>query len=280
MHAPRRWPGAGRAFILADVGGAPGPDGRHDDLDADELEGLALFVPDDARSLDADRLRYVEELRAKARDGAPGTAPGPAAGRPGLPPVGAPRLGRFGLPASLVVVVLVVVGLVGSVMTVFAPRNVGPPSLPRPLATAPTAEPGRVGGLLPDATVAVAGREMSLQEVRPALLALVPAGCTDCADALRSLALQGREHGLRLVLTGTGQAEELAALDRGTLGGDATVVDDPSGALADAVDPSGVTAVLVHVDGVIGDVVRDCTAETRLDSSLARLGSPGSSRAA
>lgn len=270
MLAPHRWPGPGRASILTDVSGAPGPDGRHDDLEADELEGLALLVPDDARSLDPDRLRYVEELRVKA--GRPG--PGPA-GPPAVPPSG--RLSRFGLPASLVVVVLVVIGLVGSAMSVFAPRMAATPAIPRPLASAPTAEPGQVGGLLPDAAVTVAGREMSLQEVRPALVAMVPTDCADCEPVLQSLLQQGREYGLRLVLAGPAPAEELTGIDRRVLGGAATVVDDGTGALADAVEPSGVTAVLVDVDGTIGAVVRDVTADLRLEPLLSQLGRQGSS---
>ena len=53
--------------------GLPGPDGRHDDLDADELEGLALLVPDDPRSLDGDRDAYLRELRAKRDAGGRGS---------------------------------------------------------------------------------------------------------------------------------------------------------------------------------------------------------------
>jgi hypothetical protein len=263
------WPDRRRAFILADVSGAPGPDGGHDDLDADALEGLALFVPDDARSLDADRLRYVEELRARAREGQPSAARRPP-----------PRLGRFGLSGSVVVVVLVVVGLVGSLLSVFAPRLGREPAFPVPLAAAPTAQPGELGGLLPDVTVGVGGRELPLREFRPGLIALVPAACTDCGPVLQSLLLQGREYGLRLVLAGPAPAAELTELDRTALGGAATVVDDPTGSLVEAFDPVGVTAVLVAVDGVVGAVVPEVTADQRLEPALAQLGRTGSTTSA
>lgn len=50
--------------MLIDVTAAPDPSGRHDDLDGDDALAaeLAFLVPDDPRSLDADRDAYFREL--------------------------------------------------------------------------------------------------------------------------------------------------------------------------------------------------------------------------
>ncbi|HEY5185990.1 MAG TPA: hypothetical protein VIM19_14060, partial [Actinomycetes bacterium] len=105
-------------------GQAPDPEGRHDDLDAAELEGLALLVPDDARALDEDRRAYYLELRAKA-DGRPDA------------PRGA-QLRRMSPPA-LLVVVLAVLALVGSALAALTPRGGTVGGFSTPLATAPAA---------------------------------------------------------------------------------------------------------------------------------------------
>lgn len=251
------------------MSGAPDPDGRHDDFDAGSLDGLALVIPDDARELDADRLAYLQELRRRASEPVGGR--GAARVRPSGRAFGAGHR----LPSALVVVVLVVLGLVGSLLSVFAPRFAAPTQPVVALASAPAAEPGMEGGLLPDATVGLNGADVALRSVRPALIALVPAGCTDCAPTVRSLFLQGRAYGLRLVLAGGASADELAALDLEAAGGGALVLEDPSGVLTDAYQPDGVTALLVHADGVVGVVVPDVTREQRLEPSLARLGRPG-----
>jgi hypothetical protein len=253
------------------MSGAPGPDGRHDDLDAFELEGLALLVPDDPRSLDADRQAYLEELRSR-RDGA--TVPA------GLAGIGMRlrlyKLGRFGISGPMVVLALAAVAVVGSSLTIFAPQAGSPAALLAPLATNPPGEVGSVGGLLPDADLTVDGAQVPLRSARPALIVLVPATCQACGDTLRSLLMQGREYGLRVVLAGpaaqTNQLEQLNAVE---LGGSALVAVDVGDVLAPTYDPVGITGVLMHEDGVVGAVIRDISATQRLEPALAQLERPG-----
>ena len=146
--------------------GKPDPEGHHDDLDQADLEGLSLLVPDDARSLDADRLAYLEELREQARHG-------------WRRMVFTRRWVRFGLSGPLVTLVLVGVTIVGSLMVVFAPKPQPVPG-PAPLAVGAPGQVGEVGGLLPAESVMANGLEVALRSVRPAVFVLVPRDCPEC----------------------------------------------------------------------------------------------------
>lgn len=253
------------------MSGAPGPDGHHDDLDADELEGLALLVPDDARSLDPDRTAYLEELRGRRGD-----RPASTGVRGALRSLTGRRLGRFGLSAPVIVLVLAAVAVVGSSLTIFSPSSGSNAALLAPIATNPPGDVGTIGGLLPDATLTVGGVRVSLRSARAALIVLVPASCSACGDTLRSLLMQGREYSLPLVLAGpSSQSGELDQLNASELGGSALVAVDPGNVLTPAYTPDGVTAVLVHTDGVVGAVVRDISSTQRLEPALAQLGRPG-----
>jgi hypothetical protein len=258
------------------MSGAPGPDGRHDDLDAFELEGLALLVPDDPRSLDADRAAYLEELRGR-RDGE--TAPA------GLDRIWAwvhrLRLGRFGISGPMVVLALAAVAVIGSSLTIFAPSAGSPAPLLAPLATNPPGDVGAVGGLLPDTELSIDGTQVPLRSARPALIVLVPANCKACGDTLRSLLMQGREYGLRLVLAGPAdQTKELEDLNATELGQNGLVAVDVGDVLTSTYDPVGITGVLMHADGVVGAVIRDISPTQRLEPALAQLERPGAPTAA
>ena len=242
-------------------GRVPDPEGRHDDLDADELEGLALLVPDDARALDEDRRAYYLELRTRAdgRDRAP---------RAGL-------LRRVP-PPVLVFVVLAVFALVGSGLAALTPHGGTVGGFSTPLATSPAGAPGQVGGLLPTGTVSINGQRIDTRLMRPAVLALVPDSCSDCAPVLFALLKQTSAAGLRLVLVGSsGQTDRLAAVNGDILEGTALVAVDADNTLTSTFDAVGVTAVLVHSDGIVGDVARDLTSNLRLEGALAGLGQPG-----
>jgi hypothetical protein len=249
--------------------GVPGPDGRHDDLEADELEGLALLVPDDARSLDADRAAYLREVRRGRRgatraDGSPrsllvralvGVRTGP------------------GFAGPLLLVLLVVVGLVGSTLSVFG-TTPADPRVATPLATGLSAPPGTLGGLLPNATVTLTlnGKQVQLRDARPAVLVMVPASCPDCGPILQSLRSQAAEYQLAFVIIGPpAQQRQLAALNATALGGSEMIVSDDGDVMLPAYTPSGVTAVMVRDDGTVPAVARDVTATTRLESSLSQL---------
>jgi hypothetical protein len=258
------------------VSGAPGPDGRHDDLDAFELEGLALLVPDDARSLDADRAAYAEELRARHDDAGSAEVLDGAPGGGLLERLRGTRLGRFGISGPMVVLALATVAVIGSSLTLFQPQAGSPASLLAPLATDPPDDVGNVGGLLPDTDLLVDGTKVPLRTARPALIVLLPSSCKDCGATLRSLLMQGREYGLRLVLAGpASQQAQLDQLDTDELGGSGLVAVDSSDVLTPTYVPTGITGVLVHEDGVVGAVIRDLTATQRLEPALAQLERPG-----
>ena len=255
------------------MSGAPGPDGRHDDLDADELAGLALLVPDDPRSLAADRVAYLRELRAR-RDGVGG-----GGGHGWLRQLTGRHQGRLGRAVPVIVLVLAAVAVVGSSLTIFGATGGTGATVAAPLATNPPGPVGSVGGLLPDSTVTVGGVPASLRSARPALIVLVPTSCSGCGNILRSLLAQGREYGLTLVLAGPpGQSPQLSDLNSAELGDSGLVAIDTSNVLTPAYQPSGVTAVLVHMDGVVGAVIRDVGSgqgTVRLEPALAQLGLPG-----
>jgi len=256
------------------MSGAPGPDGRHDDLDAGELEGLALLVPDDPRSLDADRLAYLKELRARRAAGHGGRG-----GRGWLQQLGGGHRGWLRRAVPVLVLVLATVAVAGSSLTIFGTTGTARGTVPAPLATNPPGPVGSVGGLLPDSTVTVGGVPAALRSARPALIVLVPTSCAGCGDILRSLLAQGREYGLTLVLAGPpGQSAQLTNLNAAELADSGLVAVDTSNALTPAYLPSGVTAVLVHMDGVVGAVIRDIGSgqgTARLEPALAQLGLPG-----
>ncbi len=249
--------------------GVPGPDGRHDDLDADQLEGLALLVPDDARSLDADRDAYLRELRQRQRRSGPGAPPGSrralllrafGGGRPGV-----------GLAGPLLLVLLVLVGLVGSTLSVFSGSTTDTRRL-TPLATGVAVPPGAVGGLLPDSSVTVRGSTYSLRDARPAMLVLVPEACPDCGTVLQRLRAQSAEYGLYWIVIGPpSQQDQLRTLDQSDLGGSAAVATDDANVMRSRYEPTGVTAVLVRDDGVVADVRKNLTARDNLETALAQL---------
>jgi hypothetical protein len=248
--------------------GLPGPDGRHDDLDADELEGLALLVPDDPRSLDAERDAYLRELRDR-RDAESG-------------PMGALRaiLRRstggmrpgIGLTGPLLLVLLVVVGLVGSSLSVFGASS-SDDRQQTPLASPPADQPvGSVGGLLPDVFLTGQDRVFPLRQARPAVLVMVPTACPDCGEILRSLRLQAAGYTLPMLLVGSPtQLQQLRAMDDAELGGSVAVATDGGNILESTYLPNGVTAILVRDDGIVAMVARTITSSTRLESHLVQL---------
>jgi hypothetical protein len=248
--------------------GLPGPDGRHDDLDADELEGLALLVPDDPRSLDGDRDAYLHELRARRDADRRGSgvlrslvARSTGGMRPGI-----------GLTGPLLLVLLVVVGLVGSSLSVFG-TSTPDDRAQTPLATPGPDQPaGSIGGLLPDVTLTGQQSVFPLRKARPAVLIMVPTSCSDCGDILRSLRIQSAGYSLPILLVGpASQLQQLRALDDAELGGSVAVATDTSDVLTATYVPAGVTAILVRDDGVVAMVARNITSGTRLESNLVQL---------
>jgi hypothetical protein len=249
------------------VSAAPDPSGRHDDLEAG---GLAFLVPDDARALDADREAYLREL-AELQGAARPEDPQPAMTPPRslLARVGRTRRWQaYGLSGPLVTAVLLVVALVGSLMTVLAPRNAPAPAA-RPLAATGTRPPGEVGGLLPDATLSVGPVEISARGMRPTVLLFIPTDCTDCLTVVSAVLLQVRSHRLHLMLVGPpAQHDQLADLDRHGAGGQATLALDPSGELDRVYGQDRPTVVVVAADGIVTAIDSGLTRSVELDPEL------------
>jgi hypothetical protein len=261
---------------------APAPDGRHDDLGQDELAGLELLIPDDARSLDGDRAQLLRELR-QGRDGRSRRTVGATPVDPrrlGRPPgflgrlIGS-KLAAVAVPSSVVVVGILISALFITTMVFLAPQ-LAPGGLdPLPLATAGAAPSGQVGGLLPDVSLDISGLTVSAQAVRPGVLVEVAASCSNCQAVLSNLYAQVRLHRLQLALVGGAaqqvQLAKLAVDDFQTV----TVAIDRSGVLAQDFPPSGVTAILVHADGIVAGVVTDLQADQSLSPQLSTLSGPG-----
>jgi hypothetical protein len=259
-------------------GSPPGGDEERRTPGRDVPEGWApeaLEVPDDARALDGDRAAWLAELAARRRGGErehlrpdqpsePGAVAG--SGRPGAGPLGLAAL-----------VALAAVALAATMVVALGLR------LPVRPAAAPLArtalEPGRVGGLLPDAPVrGSSGSTRSVRDLRPAVLALVPPGC-DCPEELREAGAQTREFGLRFWAVGVPDVlPEVVTLLRRSGTGSAGLLADVEGQLAATYSSGasgGLTLVLVHVDGVVGEVFHDVRAPLRAELALARLPEPG-----
>jgi hypothetical protein len=265
------------SFVSGDGPARPDPGGRDDGNDSDvERSDLAVLIPDDARELDGDRLALLTELRQRAAgQPAPDHVPALAArARDRARAVRRQRL-RVGTTGWLLLVVLLMVGVAGTLISVFAPR--APLPLDRlPLASAADA-PGKVGGLLPEANVSVGPRHGDVRTIRPAVLIVVPPECVDCEDAISNVASQAREYTLPLVLAGTPeQQEQLRDLDRAGTGGGAVQLIDHDGVLGSSyqLTTSAPTLVLVHADGVVGAVL-SAEPDARYESALVQLPRPG-----
>lgn len=245
--------------------GTPDPDGRHDDLDAADLDGLAMLVPDDARSLDADRTAYLRELTGRRRSFARGLDTPGAPGQSLRLPPGAGWL----LP---LLALMVVVATAALMLTVLPGSGTAPEQAP---LASPSAAAGEPGGLLPADPLLINGLPVATEAIRPAVLVLVPADCPDCTDAIGDIYRQASEFRLTTVLVGsTEQRRQLAQADRDAAGLAAVVALDPRGRLAESYRASGLTVLPVHADGVVATVLTDVAAGQRLEGAFAALAEP------
>lgn len=226
-----------------------------------------LVVPDDASALTLEAQEWRREQRAASRSAR-------------VEKLFATRRYRErGLSGPLVAFVLVVVAAFGAMLTLLGPTGSGAPA-PAPLATSGTSPVGTVGGLLPKTTLDLgSGPGLESRLVRPAVVVLPPVGCTDCAEAVRAVARQAAEFRLRSLLVApralTG--DEPAAfqeLVRASASGLAIPAIDTDGAIARAYAANGVTVVLVAADGRVSHVVRQVTADARLEALMAQIAFP------
>src|SRR5581483_7209510 len=142
-----------------------------------------VVVPDDLRALQADVDAYHREQRLLARreriERATAWLPPFVTARlvgrfASAEPVAGPSVWtRLALPIAAFVGVLGAASLVLAVLLIGTPRP-QPGPVAEPVAKAPAAAVGSVGGLLPDVRVTTPGGVVSVRSLRPALIALVP----------------------------------------------------------------------------------------------------------
>ena len=214
-----------------------------------------VVVPDDIRALQAEIDAYHREVRAARR----------RRRREWLTTTLLWR--RWSFPIGVLTGAL---ALATTVVTLLAVDGAARPSHHGavPLAS-PTLSPGRVGGLLPTASLTTtSGERLDARALRPALIVLLPAHC-NCATLLDSLAAQAAEVQVQLVAVGAGSPDaEVASLPGRLHHGDVIAAYDAPGTLASAYTASGVTALVVQRDGVVSYVKADLTPSSRLELPL------------
>ena len=219
--------------------------------DASWLDGVV--VPDDLSELSGDVEAYHRELRLAARRRRVARITGTSAWQ------------RFALPVGVGLCSLTLASAVFVILTLGHPHGpVGPPRAPVASGTSlPSA--GQVGGVLPDVTLRTSVGPMSSQDIRPALVALVPLHC-DCLDALRALAAQAAEVRVPLVVVApTNRDAEVDAVPGAVHSGSAQAFFDLHGELASTYAASGVTVLGLRPDATVSFVQRDVDSDVRLE---------------
>ncbi len=218
------------------AGGDPGQDDYG-------LPPVDIEIPDDARELDHDVQAYHRELRAQRRRRVASRLTGP--------------ITRDGMALPVIAGCLALTLLAGALLAVFtADRG---PFGPVPHASTVRAHlspaPGQVGGLLPDATVVVNGRQLPLRDLAGSLLvlALIPPAC-GCLPQVRQLAGEAAAAGAQTYLAGMGGAQVLG-LSRQAHLAPTHVIQDPHNAMAVSYRPAGLTAIVVRADGTVASIV-------------------------
>ena len=228
--------------------------------DASWLDGVV--VPDDLSDLQADVEAYHRELRHTARRRRIARVTGTRAWQ------------RLALPVAVAVGSLTVAAAVFSILTLGHPRSVaGPPRAPVASAAGLPA-PGDVDGLLPDVTVRTSGGAMSVRDLRPALIALVPLRC-NCTALMSSLAAQAAEVGVHLVVVApANQDAEVDSLAGRVHSGTVLPVFDLHAELQSAYAATGVTVVGVRSDATVNFVQRSVGTDVRLEPWLTQMVQP------
>jgi hypothetical protein len=246
-------------------GAGPSPDGRHDDLLPEDLAGLTLHAPDDPRELAADRDAWLTEEEG-----------GPVAASTGTwADRRASRRRRLMVTAGVLVVSLLIVAISSAVGAwVVGPQASAPPAAP---LASNVPEPGQIGGLLPEDAVLQDGlTPITARSVRPAVIVLVPDQCDECEQLLDTVSRQAGSFGVSTVAVGgTDQADQLATLSETVGPLRVSTLTDPTNTLRATYGLTGTTLLLVRDDGVVVDVVREPTPDTRLEGALVDLAPAG-----
>jgi hypothetical protein len=223
------------------------------------LPPVDIEIPDDARELNRDFQAYHRELRVQRRNRLVRRLGGP--------------LTRDGMVLPLLASCLALTLLAGTLLTMFTARHAVPSTLRTTSAPRQSRPPvGQVGGMLPATSIIVGSDQIrALRDLRPAVLALVPAGCR-CAAAARRLSAQASYAGVTLYFVTTGPAVTQARrLARQAGLADDHVVTDTQDAMGGAYRPAGLTAVLVYRDGLVRSVNPHLGPGLQLKGSLKAL---------
>jgi hypothetical protein len=151
---------------------------------------------------------------------------------------------------------------------------VGPQASPPPAPLASNgAEPGEIGGLLPEDAVLQNGESgIAAQAIRPAVIALIPASCPDCSELLTSIAPQVGSFGASLVAVGgENQSAQLGQLSDAVGASRLVTLVDRAQRLREVYGSAGITLLLVRTDGVVVNVLRNAAPGLRLEGDLVGL---------
>ncbi|MBC6459238.1 hypothetical protein [Actinomadura sp. HBU206391] len=238
---------------------------RHSgDPDDYGLPHVDIVVPDDARELDPDIVAYRREERRRRRQRRWRRVASP--------------LTRYGLAAPIIAGALLIALISGTVITVFGPNPV-PRATGAPVAQRPTAARGKIGGVLPEGQVDVPGHRKQLIDLRPAVLMIVPPGCR-CETTIDEMSRQTNDYRIGLYLvadrrdaeeTVQQSAKEMRKLAGAARHAVAIVARDEDAVLATTYQAAGLTAVFVHADGVVDDVMKNLQPGLHLEKRLQRL---------
>ena len=212
--------------------------GLGNDPDDYGLPPVDVEIPDDARELERDVQAYRREQRQRRRERR-------------VRAVSRPLL-RYGPIPPLVAAVLVIVAVAATLMTVLAPQAVEPVRS-RPTAGQSLAPVGRPGGRLPSGTLRLENGTRPLGDISAAVLLTVPRRCR-CEQAIAQIAWQARKVPVTVYLVAAGAAKKDVREAARSAGPGVVAAEDTAGVLARTYHPVGLSAVLVHTDGIVGGV--------------------------
>jgi hypothetical protein len=227
----------------AEPGRGQEDEGR-DDPRWSELPPVVVEIPDDARELDAEMRAYRRERRRAVRD-------------------------RVRPDHAFVIGVGLVLLITMLAMTI-SPKRASAPEL------LPLAEASVSGPLLPAVSVDTGHGVQPLRDLRPGVIALVPADC-QCDEGLSVLVNEAAQYRLPVHLVDTDDratpalretAARLGVLDH------PDVLSDPGGAMRHAWPAPALTLLLVAADGRVVKAVQGPFTPPGLDLLLAPLVQP------
>jgi hypothetical protein len=234
---------------------ATGPSGPDEPLDL----GGHIEVPDDASSLEADRLALMAEL--KERDQLRQLAES------------GPKGQKW---PYLLVFSATLIALAGFVAVFLPQSGIAPTAVALAVPNA-GAVAGQPGGVMPLGAVRNGLFDRPLRDFRPGVVAVLPSGsCPTCDVTIASVWEQETAFGLPLLIVGQPGDEKRLTEFSATAGGSAAAIDNR------ALLPQGpvghLTLYAVHSDGIIEAVV-PAQPGTQIEPILRNLATPGAGMA-